>query len=102
MTTLDDTRRAGVLFALGAYGSWGFFPIYFRSLQSFSALEIVLHRSLWSIPFLVLLVLGGRRLGAMVRVLRRPRSLALLATSAAILAGNWLIFAWAVERHSHG
>lgn len=93
----QSTRSAGVLFALGAFGYWGFFPLYFRQLGDFSPLEILLHRSLWSVPFLLLLVLGGGRLAAMLRALRSWATLRVLLASTTLLAGNWLIFIWAVQ-----
>lgn len=93
-----STRTAGVLFALGAFGSWGFFPLYFRQLAGFSPLEILLHRSAWSVPFLLLvLALGGGRLAAVRAAFARRRDLLVLLLSAALLAGNWLLFIWAVQ-----
>jgi chloramphenicol-sensitive protein RarD len=38
--------NAGVLYALGAYLSWGLFPLYFRQIAAIPALQIVAHRTL--------------------------------------------------------
>ncbi len=93
-----SVRSQGVLFAIGAFGAWGFFPLYFRQLAGVSPLEILLQRSLWSVPFLLLVVaLGGGRLGALRAAFARRRDLLLLLLSAALLAGNWLLFIWAVQ-----
>ena len=43
------SSRSGVLLALGAYGMWGLFPLYFRLLEAAGAVEIVLHRIVWSL-----------------------------------------------------
>lgn len=93
----QGTAGSGVGFALAAFGSWGFFPLYFRQLEGFTALEILLHRSAWSVPFLLLLVLGGGRLAQMLRALGDWRTLRVLLASTTLLAGNWLIFVWAVQ-----
>ncbi len=39
----NNTQR-GVILALGAYTMWGIAPIYFKSLQHVSPLEILSHR----------------------------------------------------------
>ena len=90
-------RRDGVLFAIGCYGLWGFFPLYFRALKDFPAIEILLHRSLWSVPFLLVLVLASRGLPRIRQVLANPRARLTLLASATLLAGNWLLFIHAVE-----
>lgn len=91
-------RTAGVLFAIGAFGSWGFFPLYFRQLEGISALEILLHRSVWSVPFLMLVLAGGGgSFAAVRRALARRRDLLVLLASAGLLAGNWLLFIWAIQ-----
>jgi len=90
-------RRDGVLFAIGCYGLWGFFPLYFRALAEFPAVEILLHRSLWSVPFLLVLVLASRGLPRIRQVLASRRARLTLLASASLLAINWLIFIYAIE-----
>ena len=93
-----SSRTAGVLFAVGAFGAWGFFPLYFRQLPPDSALEVLLHRSAWSVPFLLLLLLAGAGSFDRVRAaLGRRRDLLVLMASAGLLAGNWLLFIWAIQ-----
>jgi chloramphenicol-sensitive protein RarD len=60
-------------------------------------LEIVLHRTVWSLAFLLLILAAMRRFGALAPVLRRPRQLLLFALSALLLSGNWLVYVWAVN-----
>ena len=90
----------GLLYAALAYLSWGLFPLYFHQVASVPALEVVLHRTLWSLVF-VLGVLVLRRQWAWVReVLRQPRVLGAFALSALLLAANWVTYVWAVH-HGH-
>ena len=56
-------------------------PLYFRALQSVSAFEIIAHRVLWSVVFLVLLLAVTRGFAAVRAVFRQPRMLARLALS---------------------
>lgn len=89
------TTRAGVLLALGAYGMWGLFPLYFRLLERAGAVEIVLHRIVWSLLACVLLLTVGRAWSAL-RALSR-RQVAVLAAAAVVLSINWGVFIWAVN-----
>ena len=68
-----DHSRGGFLLGLGAYGLWGFLPIYFKALSGVSAVDIVAHRVLWSLPFLALLTALTRGCGSAGRASRcRP------------------------------
>jgi chloramphenicol-sensitive protein RarD len=87
----------GIIYASLAYIAWGLFPLYFRHLASVPALEVIMHRTLWSLVFLVLVLLWRRQWGWLALVLRQPRVLGAFALSALLLAGNWLIYVWAVS-----
>ena len=95
---LDARRefRLGITCALGAYGLWGVFPVYFKWLESVPAFEVLLHRVVWSVVFLLVLVTMGRRWGAVLEVFRNKRVVAMLCLSSLMIAGNWLVFIWAV------
>src|SRR4051794_41773623 len=50
----------GVLYGIAAYGLWGVFPLYFRLLESSGAVEVVVHRVLWSLLVcLVVMAVAG-------------------------------------------
>ncbi|HVK93648.1 MAG TPA: EamA family transporter RarD [Noviherbaspirillum sp.] len=87
----------GIIYAATAYALWGVFPLYFKSLQEIPPVEILLHRMLWSLAFVVI-VLAWRRQWAWLRdVLRQPKVLAGFAVSALLLSGNWFLYIWAVN-----
>jgi len=86
-----------MLYAASAYALWGVFPLYFKSLQEVPPLEILLHRMVWSLAF-VALVLGWKRQWAWLgEVLRKPKVVLGFTASALLLAGNWFIYIWAVN-----
>src|SRR6476619_153484 len=94
--TRDHPPRGGFAFGLTAYALWGVLPIYFEALRSISAVDIVAHRVLWSLPFLALLVVttgGQNKLRAAVK---RPRTLGALVVTALLIGGNWLLYVYAV------
>jgi chloramphenicol-sensitive protein RarD len=88
-------NRAGVLLALGAYGMWGTFPLYFRLLEAAGAVEIVLHRIVWSLLTCLVLIAVARAWAPLRRMSRRQ--LLLLAAAAAAISVNWGVFIWAVN-----
>ena len=88
--------RRGLVYAIGAYVLWGFLPVYWKALKAVPAAEIVLHRIIWSLVFLVIL-LAFRRRWAWLSALRAQRqTLIILAVSAGLLAVNWLTYVWGV------
>jgi len=91
--------HSGLLSAALAYVIWGLFPLYFHQLRDVNALEVVLHRSLWSLLFMLALLALKHRWQALTQALRQPRTLAVFAASALLLSGNWLIYVWAVHSH---
>jgi chloramphenicol-sensitive protein RarD len=59
-------------------------------------LQILAHRMLWSLLFLVI-VLAVRRQWAWLALARQPRVLGSFIASALLLSVNWLIYIWAVN-----
>ena len=88
---------SGPLAAALAYILWGLFPIYIKQVAAVPALEIVLQRSAWSLAVMLSLLLAMRRFAWLRQVVRQPRTLALFALSALLLACNWLLYVWAVN-----
>jgi chloramphenicol-sensitive protein RarD len=87
-----------VLLAGSAFFLWGLFPLYFRALDRVAPLEIIAHRVIWSVVFLVgLLAVSGRGFADVRATLRQPHLSARLALTSALVATNWLIFVWAVN-----
>lgn len=86
--------RAGVWFAVGAYGLWGIVPLYFKQLGFAGPVEVVAHRVVWSVAVLALVIwLWG--LWPAVRNLARSE-LGGLAVSGVLISANWLLFVWAI------
>ena len=90
--------NSGILYALGAYLSWGLFPLYFRQIATIPALQIVAHRTLWSLAFVTFVLVATRHL----RWLREVTAATWrrFALSALLIAINWLTYVWAVG-HGH-
>ena len=87
----------GVLYAALAFTWWGLFPLYFRIVTTVPPSEILAHRIVWSLVFLVGVLALRRQWAWLGQVSRQPRVLAAFAASALLLACNWLTYLWAVN-----
>ncbi|TKA95833.1 EamA family transporter RarD [Cereibacter changlensis] len=91
----EDSLR-GLFFALGAYGLWGFLPIYMKALAHISPAEVISHRVLWSVPVAGGLLWALGRTNDLKVALRTPRMLGMAAVTAALISVNWGIYVWAI------
>lgn len=89
--------NTGVLTALGAFGIWGFLPLYWKALDQVPALEIMTHRIIWSMLFVALLLLARHNWQTLKAALSSPGILFNALTCALLLALNWLTYIWGVN-----
>ncbi|MCP4389208.1 MAG: EamA family transporter RarD [Gammaproteobacteria bacterium] len=87
----------GYAVILTGYIGWGLFPLYWALLTHVPAIEVLLHRMLWSAPMLLLLVLlSARRRQQVATALASWRELKWLTLSSLVVSLNWGIYIWAV------
>lgn len=90
----------GYLTILSGYVGWGLFPLYWSLLNHVPAGEVLLHRMLWSVPVLLLLVLMvNRRRNQVWLALQSLPQLKWLFVSAALITLNWGVYIWAVNNN---
>ncbi|MBN2085680.1 MAG: EamA family transporter RarD [Anaerolineales bacterium] len=87
----------GFWYAVGAYFTWGLFPMYWKALQRVPALQLLGHRIVWSFLFLIILVILLRQGKTFRAEIASPRILLLYGIAAVFLAVNWLTYVWAVN-----
>ncbi|MCY1337240.1 Protein RarD [compost metagenome] len=95
MATADPRR--GYILGLSAYTIWGLFPLYFKAIQSVPALEIIVHRAIWSALFGAALLLVWKHPGWFRELRENPRRFGVLTASGMLIACNWLVYVWAVN-----
>ena len=86
----------GVLYAIAAYGMWGFFPLYFKAISQVPPLQILSHRVIWSFVFLAIIV-SIRHDWTKLRALATPKVLLTYLVAALLLGVNWFVFIWGVN-----
>ena len=90
----------GYLIILTGYVGWGIFPLYWALLNHVPALEVLLHRMLWAVPVLMLLVtISISRRQQVSATLRSWPAMRLLTISSLMICFNWGIYIWAVANH---
>ncbi|WP_169391615.1 MULTISPECIES: EamA family transporter RarD [Psychrobacter] len=95
-----QTSQRGILIALGAFFIWGGFPLYFKQLADYDAIEIIGHRIIWTFVCLLVVMIAAKRWQWLDVLKRHPRWIALTFISGLIIATNWLTYVWAVN-HDH-
>jgi chloramphenicol-sensitive protein RarD len=87
----------GLIAAALAYALWGIFPIYIKQIAHVDAVQVVAHRSLWSLVFVFGLLAAWKRLAWLKAALADGHTLRVFAASAALLGLNWGVYVWAVS-----
>jgi len=89
--------RKGILYAAACYSAWGLFPLYFKALHAIPAVEILLHRMVWALVFLLLVLAWRKQWQWLPQLMRQPKLLAGFAASALLLAVNWFLYIWSIN-----
>ena len=88
---------SGIVYASAAFLIWGLSPIYWKVLHKIPALEIIMHRTVWSFVFLLMVLLFFRPGDEFVGAIKKRRTFLILIPTTILLAFNWLIYIWAVN-----
>ncbi|MDJ0753780.1 MAG: EamA family transporter RarD [Ardenticatenaceae bacterium] len=90
-------ENKGYLYATTAYFLWGILPIYWKQVDHIPAVEVLLHRILWSLVFLAALLSLQRNWGWLRTALRNRKILLIYTAATLFLSLNWGIYIWAVN-----
>jgi len=85
----SSSPRAGLSFAIAAYGLWGFLPAYFLLLKPAGPFEVVAFRILMSLVFCAILLTVTRSWPRFRELLRDRRTMLLMAGAAVAIYLNW-------------
>ena len=75
---------------------WGLFPLYFHHLAPATAVEILVHRVVWSFVVVAAVQRYRRQPSGFALLRADPRRAARIALAALLLTTNWLVYLWAV------
>jgi chloramphenicol-sensitive protein RarD len=88
--------KKGMLYGLGAYALWGFFPIYWKLLHHVDAFQLICHRIIWSC-LLLLVVIAFTKQWADFRATLTVKILRVYVIAALLIGFNWTMYVWAVN-----
>lgn len=95
MRKLLDNK--GILYGIGAYVLWGFFPIYWKFLHNVPSLQVIGHRIGWSFIMLLVYILLTGQWTAFYSEALRWKTIGIYSIAALLLSFNWLIYVWGVN-----
>lgn len=76
---------------------WGLSPLYYKMLVSVPPIELLSHRTLWSMVLFALILLMQGRLRGAVGVLGNKNIMATLFIAALMIAFNWFVFIYSIQ-----
>ncbi len=89
-------KNKGIWYAVFCYFIWGFFPLYWKLLNSVSAVQIVAHRQTWSFLLLITIILVGGHWQKLRGLINR-RTLLFYLAAGVLLTINWLVYIYGVN-----
>ena len=93
----NTEAQIGIGYALLAFSAWGFIPIYWKLLNTVPSMEILTHRMVWSVFFLLGLLAVQKRLGEFRELFHSPKYIFMLLGTATLLGGNWFVYIYGVN-----
>ncbi|MBT2518575.1 EamA family transporter RarD [Streptomyces sp. ISL-90] len=95
LTPASGVSRSGLVFAVSAYGLWGFLPVYFIALAPTGPFEVVGWRVLLSLVFCALLITVTRAWRPFVTILRDRRAVLTMGIAGVLIFVNWQTYVYA-------
>jgi len=89
--------KKGILYGIGAYVLWGFFPIYWKVLHPVSALQVIGHRIGWSFIILLLYIFATKQWQDFRITAFNAKTIGIYAVAGVLLSINWLMYVWGVN-----
>lgn len=93
---MTDTRK-GVLALVAACTIWGLSPLFYKALSDVAPLEVLAHRTLWSLAFFAgVLALQGR-LRTLWAAVSSFASIRVIGFAAIMISTNWFLFIFSIQ-----
>ncbi|MDA7550254.1 EamA family transporter RarD [Rhodobacteraceae bacterium] len=89
--------QKGVLAMVVACLIWGLSPLYYKLLVSVPPIELLSHRTIWSMVLFSLILLMQGRLQGSFKVLQDKKIAAILLIAALMIAFNWFVFIYSIQ-----
>lgn len=94
-----NQTNLGIFYGLFAFIFWGLVPIYFKSVSSVPAIEVLLHRIIWSVVFIFFIIWQKKEFVKVAELIKNKTTSFYLFISSVVIGLNWLTFIWAIENN---
>ncbi len=82
---------------VAACTAWGLSALYYHLIDHIPPLEVLAHRTIWSLVLLTAYLIARGRFRQLVRLMSNRKSLAIVAVSGLLISVNWFIFISSVQ-----
>jgi chloramphenicol-sensitive protein RarD len=90
-------QTKGILAMVTACVIWGFSALYYKLIAHVPPLEVLSHRTLWSLVFLFILLASSRRLAEVGALMRDKRAVLIVILAAVMVSMNWFVYILSVQ-----
>ncbi len=84
-----------------AYIAWGVLPLYWKLIDHIPAIEILAHRIIWSLVFVLMVILvskkGKQFITSLKEIVKNKFKLLGIVASSIFITANWATYIWAVN-----
>lgn len=87
----------GILAMIAACVLWGLSPLLYKALAHVPPLEVLAHRTVWSLVFFGIILALQTRLNEVGAIFKSKSQFSVMLTSAVVISINWGLFIWAIQ-----
>lgn len=89
--------QSGIIAMIAACVLWGLSPLLYKALAHVPPLEVLSHRTVWSLVFFGSVLALQGRLREIVAIFKSKSLLPVMLVSALVISLNWGMFIWAIQ-----
>lgn len=89
--------KKGIIFALLSYVLWGLFPIYWKQLLHVDSFQVIAHRIVWSLAFVLVVQIIRKGLGKSGSFTISFDQIKIYLLAGIFIGINWFLYVWAVN-----
>jgi len=93
---MTDIQK-GVAAIVAACMIWGLSPLFYKALSDVPPLEVLAHRTVWSLVFFAGVLMVQARLAELWSAISHWRVTRVIVFSAFMISVNWFLFIWSIQ-----
>ncbi|KXS42547.1 MAG: chloramphenicol-sensitive protein RarD [Candidatus Frackibacter sp. T328-2] len=93
----NESKLIGLFYGITAYILWGILPLYWKALDKITPMEILAHRILWSLVFVLVILCFQKKLHQFKEIFKSKSDLIRLIFATIFISINWGVYIWAVN-----